>query len=793
MELAGGEACLVLHARAPPAFNDAFTALWALSAAERDALGRSSGLGTRDALAEIVARRAADPAAFLAAVARVDPFGPEATRGEYDLADGRTIAGCGAPLPGADGTVPSRALFYRDVSRRRRDAEELSQRAVRQAAVARLGRIAVASTALEPLLEAAVGIVAATLGVPFAAVLELSPGGEGLVARAAFGLEPEARGERFGGGERTRLGLALLGSGPLVARDAGAAAGLGSALLDRRGVNASVVALIRGKERPYGVLAAYATEARPFVRDELGSLEAIAGVLGSAIARHQAEEATAEREALLRGVFDGTQDAMVISDVEGRILDANPAAEALLGTSRAELLGRGLAAFARRGRERLGGAQWARFLTTGREEGELELQPPGASPRSVEFTAIANILPGRHLTVMRDVTERRQLSARIALSDKMISVGTMAAGVAHELNNPLAYVAANLSFVADALRDLSPAPPEAPAVAEMARAVREAREGGERMRVIIRDLLALSRSDEATRGPVDVPTVLESCMQMAWNEIRHRAALVKDIAPVPPVEGNAARLSQVFLNLLVNAAQAIPEGAAASHRIRVSAREAPGGRVVIEVQDSGNGIAREDLPRIFDPFYTTKPLGVGTGLGLSICHNIVMSHGGEIEVDSEPGCGSTFRVVLKAAVQRAPEPARPAAAEEPRRAPRGRVLVVDDEPLVGVALRRALAREHDVVVTGSAREALALVRGGERFDILLSDLLMPEMTGMDLHATLAGEAPDVARRMVFLSGGAFTPAAREFLDANRERCIDKPFEVQALRELVRRRVAEARA
>jgi CheY-like chemotaxis protein len=289
---------------------------------------------------------------------------------------------------------------------------------------------------------------------------------------------------------------------------------------------------------------------------------------------------------------------------------------------------------------------------------------------------------------------------------------------------------------------------------------------------------------------VDVAGVIESCIHIAGNQIRHRAVLERDLAEVPPVLGNPARISQVVLNLLANAAKAIPDGNPGAHRVRVRARRAPDARVVLEVSDTGEGIRPEHLSRIFDPFFTTKPVGVGTGLGLSVCHNIVTSYGGEIRVESERGRGSTFRVFLLSAegsassIDTAPAPGHTSAAR------RGRILVVDDEPLVGAALRRALVNEHDVEVTASAVEALTRIGGGERFDLVLSDLLMPEMTGMDLHGALSVQAPEIVARMMFLTGGAFTPAARRFADEHRDVCIDKPFDVFALRDLIRRRIAE---
>ena len=199
------------------------------------------------------------------------------------------------------------------------------------------------------------------------------------------------------------------------------------------------------------------------------------------------------------------------------------------------------------------------------------------------------------------------------------------------------------------------------------------------------------------------------------------------------------------------------------------------------MKDTGHGIAPEVLDRIFEPFFTTKPAGVGTGLGLAICHGIVTGLGGEIRVESQPGRGSVFRVILPPARAPAPEPAdRPG----PASAPRGRILVVDDEPLVGRAIQRILGADHEVVVETSGRAALARAERGERFDLLLCDLMMPEMTGQDLLEALERTAPDLAGRVVFLTAGAFTPAAREFLERTRRPRLEKPFEAEALERLV---------
>ncbi|WP_437735523.1 ATP-binding protein [Sorangium sp. So ce1335] len=250
----------------------------------------------------------------------------------------------------------------------------------------------------------------------------------------------------------------------------------------------------------------------------------------------------------------------------------------------------------------------------------------------------------RMLGAVSDVTERRQLETRLLLADRMASLGTLAAGVAHEINNPLAYMVTNVDFARKELR----ARGAAARVDALVSALDEAAEGGARVRHIVSGLKTFSRADDGALGRVEVDRVIQLVLRMAQQQIRSKARLVLDLGPVPPVHANEAQLGQVILNLLVNAAQALPDGNEAENEIRISTAAAPPDRVRIEVRDTGPGIAPELRSRIFDPFFTTKPIGEGTGLGLAICHGIVASFGGEIGVESEVGRGACFRVLLPA-------------------------------------------------------------------------------------------------------------------------------------------------
>lgn len=372
---------------------------------------------------------------------------------------------------------------------------------------------------------------------------------------------------------------------------------------------------------------------------------------------------------------------------------------------------------------------------------------------------------------MQDVTARKALEARLVTADRMASMGTLAAGVAHEINNPLAYVMANISFALDELRD-------AAGDGGVIEALDEALHGATRVMHIVADLKTLSRPDDAPSQAIDVEVVLESSINMAWNEIRHRARLKRSFAHPPPIVATEAQLGQILLNLLINAAQSIPAGSVERHEIEVSTGLDTDDRVFVEVRDTGAGIPPEVLDRIFDPFFTTKAVGEGTGLGLSICHSVVTALGGEIFVSSKVSEGSTFRVSFARAAA-APVRATSARVAAPD-APRRRVLVIDDDAYVASSIRRSLIRNYDVDIETRGREAIARVESSASYDVIICDLMMPDTTGMQVYEELCTRAPEMAARMVFLTGGAFTSLAASFLETVTQPVLHKPFTREAL-------------
>ena len=511
--------------------------------------------------------------------------------------------------------------------------------------------------------------------------------------------------------------------------------------------------------------------------------------------RKKSEEVLRKSEQRYRTLFEEYRDGLLLSTAGGRILDANPAALALFGYDRKEDL---LALrthelfYAEPERERL---RLARLLVANDFSlRDVEVDCKHRSGRRLNVVVCSSPLrdeEGRIVgfrTIVRDVTERKLLEARLRQTQKLEAVGMLAAGVAHEINNPLTYVITNLHMMQEDLRPLAAAAPGAALAHSFGARLQEACEGAERVRQIVRDLKTFARLDEEERGIVEVAPLLEKSIKLAGSEIRYRARLRREIAPVPPVVGNEGRLSQVFVNLLINAAQAMEEGQVDRNEISIRT-SATAGEVRVEIADNGKGIAPEHLERIFDPFFTTKSASGGSGLGLSICYNIVTSYGGRIEVESRLGAGSRF--ILHLPIEHTPRAVVTLEKGAVAASRHGRVLVVDDEPFVVSTIKIILGRRHDLVGVASGAEALKILEDDDRFDVILCDLMMQQSSGMDLYAAIARRQPELARRMLFMTGGAYTPHARRFLAEVSNPCIDKPFGPAELVSIVDQVMANA--
>jgi signal transduction histidine kinase len=520
------------------------------------------------------------------------------------------------------------------------------------------------------------------------------------------------------------------------------------------------------------------------------------------IALHQAslEAALAAREQLFATTLQSIGDAVLTTDSEGRVTFMNHAAESLTVVGGGAYVGTKLDEIVRLVDAR-GAALPSALDLDGTTRSAVPLPADahllvGAERVEVEGSVspiqLANARRAGAVLVLRDVAERRRLERRVGMNDRLAAIGTMAAGMQHEINNPLASVVANVQFALDVLK-ACPQGATREQLGDLVSALEDASEGAERVRRTVEELRHFTRPADVFDAPVDLATSIDDAVRMTAHAVRHHASVHRDYGAAPRVRAEEGQLARVFTNLLLNAAQSTGDGQAAHHTILLKTRTDANGRAVAEITDDGAGIAPERLHRIFDPFFTTAPENAAMGLGLAVCHTIVTSLGGEIDVVSVLGKGTTFRVSLPPADGVSLEQARavrpttsppPAPRSSSRTNRRGRVLVVDDEIAIGKALRRILDPEHDVTIESDARAALDRL-AHETYDVVFCDLMMPNMSGMDFFDELTARAPETARRIVFLTGGAFSPRSEEFLRRSTNVCLTKPFTRESVSSAVR--------
>lgn len=479
------------------------------------------------------------------------------------------------------------------------------------------------------------------------------------------------------------------------------------------------------------------------------------------------EQALANSRTELQEVLTAIPDHVWLVDDTGQVL--NPRPQITSGLSDALIEAGGVQAQAKKarieGRIRL----W-----------EFEL-PSADGVRLYEGRCVPHGTRGC-VVLVRDITELRDIQQQLNMSERMASVGVMAAGVAHEVNNPLTFVIANLDH---ALETLS-GPLEGRDLTEALEALREAKSGAERVSHIVRDLRSLANPQPEVRKSCDINQAVDTALTMTANETRHRAEVVRRRGELPLLRAECPRIVQVFLNLLLNAAQSIEPGNAKENRIEVTTRRS-GSWVEVEICDTGAGIDARDLRRLFDPFFSTRQSAGGLGLGLSICRKIIDEHGGNIRVTSVPGAGTCVIVQLPESLAQPPRestPPPPSVNPEPRHS----ILIIDDEPEVGRAMKRGLSQLHDVTLAQTGAQGLELMAHGH-FSLVLCDLMMPEMSGMEVLKRVQAQLPHYTERLVFMTGGAFSEAGIRFLEELNTGHLDKPFDQRELREFVARQLA----
>lgn len=510
-----------------------------------------------------------------------------------------------------------------------------------------------------------------------------------------------------------------------------------------------------------------------------------------------AGELRIERDAL-RETFDVFQDGLLLIDASGEVLVANTAGRRLLDqpseASRLRLtsetsdspggtLADALAEFSREATSK--NAPYGRTLMWSGRQLDVRVNPAAG---------------GRALIYLRDVTEERDRELRRLQSEKLAAIGMLAAGVAHEINNPASFVLANVESLAGILRKVDEAmrtqnayatsPSLANLLFDAMTVVQESKEGMARIHRIARDLHSFSRVDDDANSLSDVNAAVDSALTMLRSELRYRATVERSLRATKVVRASAARLGQVFLNLLLNAAHALADRHPRRNRLYVRSRD-EGDQVIVEIEDNGPGIPADIMPRIFESFFTTKPPEIGTGLGLPISLDIVRRAGGDLSAESEPGRGALFRVRLPAAIGVPQVKTRSVASLKAIQ--RRRVLAIDDEALLLKAFQRMLSTHHDIDIKLGAREALRSFGQDRAFDVVLCDLQMPDMSGVELYAAVKQQWPALAARFIFITGGAFSPEARRFMEDPSITCINKPFQLRELLELIEARAGEGEA
>ncbi len=513
------------------------------------------------------------------------------------------------------------------------------------------------------------------------------------------------------------------------------------------------------------------------------------------------ERVMQQRADRIRTMFDHVNDGMLVVDIDsGTIIECNEGAARVLQIPVDELANTAPSwlQVTPEGGARLGWGALLDELADGKTVRGRAILRDGRES-SIEMRATMKTIDGMAcaFVLCHDIGKDLEAERARATQERLATVGSLAAGVAHEINNPLAYVIANVQYALDSLTQLQLREQDPSKDtdrdrerkrAQIKEALYEANEGARRVQRIVADLKTLARQGEDRLEPIDVENTLHWAIGVTMAEIRHRARLVKNFELLPPVRGDEARLGQVFVNILLNAAQAIQAGSVSENEVTVNtyARE---GRVFIEVLDTGSGIPEENLTRIFDPFFTTKPRGVGTGLGLSICHEIIASMRGQLTAANRASGGAKFVVELpamahaQANLMRAP---RNKSTPPPSKA--ARILIIDDEALAAKALARIL-REHRVDIADHAPTGLQMALDND-YDIIFCDLMMPELSGMAVHHAVESQQPDTAERMVFVTGGTFTEEARDFASRHAARCLFKPFDTSLVKDAVARVTSE---
>jgi len=529
-----------------------------------------------------------------------------------------------------------------------------------------------------------------------------------------------------------------------------------------------------------------------FLRDEDGQPVGILGVTRNITERRQVEEALSRSEERYRTILQDMEDAYFEVDLTGDVTFADDSTCHHLGYSGEELIGMNYRAFTAEEDAKTVYQTFNQVYQTGEPVKSLSLRivrKDGATG----FAEVA-VFPLRNREgeiigfrgVGRDITERRraeaertELQQKAQLASRLASIGEMAAGIAHEINNPLTGVVGYAQLLT--AKDI----PE-----DIRNDLKTINDGAQRVAGIVKRLLAFARQQKPEREYLDVNEIIATTIRLrAYDSETNNVTIATQLDPALPVTtGDGGQLQQVFLNLIINAETEMKLAHGKGNLLIKTA--AIDNTIRISFKDDGPGIAEENLERIFDPFFTTREKGKGTGLGLSVCHGIIAEHGGATYVDSELGKGATFVVELPIVTEKNQLKPDESTAEDSRVAAKARILVVDDEPVILSFLSQVLTEEgYEVEAIDNANDALERIKH-QRYSLILLDVKMPRTSGIELYESIGKIAQSLARRVVFITGDVLGSGTMDFLSKTKARYITKPFDAERLKRDINRILTE---
>ncbi|MDR3478330.1 MAG: response regulator [Gammaproteobacteria bacterium] len=550
-----------------------------------------------------------------------------------------------------------------------------------------------------------------------------------------------------------------------------------------------------------GVILLFSHDKVDSNKKSLEMLNAIGNQVGIFIVHKQSLEklksSLSEKEVMLReilaaegryrAIMENASCGIVIHTPEGILLESNKQTKKIFGQINLSNLGKTFADFIVPTDQEYVAFQFKK-LAAQKSIGPIavHVQHDDRQIIDVEFSSVYVESDNENyiISILNDTTESNRLLSQTLLSDKLATIGTLATGIIHEINNPLIWILNNLSYMKDKIKLLQPADDEKKNILlKLNETIDESILGAERIRDIVHDLKGFTRVDQNDLTPVDVNAAVKAAINMAYPQFKNVAKLETSFDKnLPILLLNSNKLQQIFLNLIVNAAQAINKKDYEENVIRVKTCMTKN-QICIDITDTGTGIPPEVLSKIFNPFFTTKPVGVGTGLGLSISHEIIHSIGGDIAVQSILNVGTTFSVHLPLQLKmQAPSETASVAIIMPLK--RKKILVIDDEPTLLKVIKQILSKNHDITVSDGRAALRLLVDQGENFDAMITDVNMPDVSGIDLYRYVANQYPGLEQRIIFVTGGDYTSTATEFLRSIKNPCLEKPFTPAQLHQAV---------